>query len=104
MGEPRAPVAGPAFVTKPPRYTIEWAPSADAELAALHVFDSRPIVRAVRELAHEAETETRNRKPLLQPIENVPEASWEIRVVEHRVLYEVKEGQTVRILRVILKG
>ena len=91
-------------MTKPTRYRIEWDPRAEAELEALHVFDSRPIVQAVRELSHQAETETRNRKPLLHPIDDVPEAAWEIRVVEHRVLYEVKEGQTVRILRVILKG
>jgi hypothetical protein len=91
-------------MTKAPRYIIQWDPRAEAELEAIHVFDSRPIVQAVRELAHQAETETRNRKPLLHPIEDVPQASWEVRVVEHRVLYEVKEGQTVRILRVILKG
>ena len=86
---------------------------AEAEVDELRTFDSRPVMRAIGELRHEAETKTRNRKPLEQPMEKVPEASWELRVGDHRVFYDVRTKgdvennefpKTVRILRVILKG
>jgi hypothetical protein len=48
--------------------------------------------------------ETRNRKRLEEPIDQIPGASWEVRVAEHRIFYAISPGQTVRILRVILKG
>jgi mRNA-degrading endonuclease RelE of RelBE toxin-antitoxin system len=55
-------------------------------------------------LEHEAETPTRNRKRLRQPIAGIPGASWELRVGDYRVLYEVRKDRIVRVLRVILKG
>jgi hypothetical protein len=106
-------------MTKARSYIIEWDPRAEAELETLRVFDSRPIVQAVEELQHHAETRTRNRKPLDEPIAQLPEASWELRVGEHRVFYELRMREssadsmtandattrkTVRVLRVILKG
>jgi mRNA-degrading endonuclease RelE of RelBE toxin-antitoxin system len=86
------------------RYAVEWDPRAEVELDELRAFEARSIMRAVDELHDQAETETRNRKPLAEVVTEVPQASWEIRVGDHRVFYEVKEGQTVRILRVILQG
>jgi len=86
-------------------YTIEWAEEAKEELRVLRSFLRRPIRVAVVELAHEAETETTNRKKLapsqgLPP--QYPDPTWEIRVGAHRVLYTV-EQQTVTILGVRLK-
>ena len=86
-------------------YTIDWSEQATAEIQALRSFYRPPILVAVAELVHQAETETRNRKRLQRaevPPE-YPDPTWEIRVGEHRVFYSV-EQETVRILGVKLKG
>jgi mRNA-degrading endonuclease RelE of RelBE toxin-antitoxin system len=85
-------------------YELEWDPVAEDELNQLRSFDARSIVKAIRELRYGAEMVTRNRKPLTEPLPSVPEATWELRVGEHRVLYEVRKHRIVRMLRVILKG
>ena len=85
-------------------YELEWEPMAEEELDQLRPFDARSILKAIRELRYGAELVTRNRKPLREPIPGVPEASWELRVGDHRVLYEVRKHRIVRMLRVILKG
>jgi mRNA-degrading endonuclease RelE of RelBE toxin-antitoxin system len=93
-------------------YNIEWAPRAAAEFDQLRAFEAKAIHRAIEWLAYQAETRTRNRKPLGEPLEDLPEASWELRIRAYRVFYEVRPGgasasmnpKTVRILRVILKG
>ena len=59
---------------------------------------------AIEVLRTQAEMQTRNRKPLVEPIELLPDATWEVRVGDHRVFYRIAGGQTVDILRVILKG
>jgi mRNA-degrading endonuclease RelE of RelBE toxin-antitoxin system len=86
------------------RYFVELASAAQNELDELRAFDARPIVKAIRVLQHEAETATRNRKPLRRPIAGLADASWEVRVGDYRVLYEVRNERVVRVLRVILKG
>jgi mRNA-degrading endonuclease RelE of RelBE toxin-antitoxin system len=89
-----------------PVYTIEWSEHATSELQALRSFYRPPIVAATAELVHQAETETRNRKPLSRADQlppEYPDPTWEIRVGAHRVFYSV-EGETVRILGVKLKG
>lgn len=86
------------------RYRIEISASAADELACLRAFDQRPIVQAIRRLADQAEVATKNRKPLREPLHQLPDATWEIRVGNHRVFYEIREEGTVRILRVIIKS
>jgi len=83
-------------------FRIEWAPQAKIELKGLRAFDRPPIRRALAALEHQAVTETINRKPLREPLSALPEATWEIRVGRHRVLYWV-DGGTVWVLRVILE-
>jgi mRNA-degrading endonuclease RelE of RelBE toxin-antitoxin system len=83
-------------------YAIVIDEAARAELREIQVFYRRPIVEAVRQLAHDAEIETRNRKRLGEPLDLLPDATWECRVGPFRVLYAI-EGRTVRVLRVILK-
>jgi mRNA-degrading endonuclease RelE of RelBE toxin-antitoxin system len=90
-------------------YNIEWSPRAALELDELRAFEAKVIHRAIEWLAYQAETVTRNRKPLDPPLQEIPGASWELRVRAYRVFYEVRPGvaenpRTVRILRVILKG
>jgi len=92
------------MVKEPSRYLLEWDPTAHEEFDELSSFDARPILKAIRELRHQAEVETRNRKPLREAIPSVPDASWEVRVGDHRVLYEVRKHRMVRLLRVIFKG
>lgn len=86
------------------RYSVELDPEAQRDVEGLRAFDARPVVEAVRELRYEAEIETRQRKPLRAAIPAVPDASWELRVGDYRVLYQVRKDRTVRVLRVILKG
>jgi len=50
------------------------------EVHLLRVFERRAVMRAVDELSHQAELETRNRKPLRHPIAELPDATWEVRV------------------------
>ena len=59
---------------------------------------------AVERLRFQAESETRHRRPLREPIDQLPGATWEVRAGDYRGLYWIEEGRTVRILRVILKG
>ena len=83
-------------------FRVEWTTQAAVELDQLRAFDRPPLRRAVDALEHQALTETINRKPLREPLSALPDATWEVRVDRHRLLYRV-DGGTVRILRVILK-
>ena len=85
-------------------YVVELDPTADDELDRLKPFEARSILEAIRQLRYEAEIATRNRKPLRSVIVSVPEASWELRVGDYRVLYAVRNRRLVRLLRVIFKG
>ena len=65
----------------------------------------RGALRAeIRNLSFQALMETKNRQPLKQPLADLPEAQWQSRFREYRILYRVLEVRIVRILRVILKG
>lgn len=91
-------------------YRVELSPEADADLAAIRPFVRGPILRALAELTHAAEVRTRNRKPLEEPLQELPEASWEVRVGDYRALYQLKPSAdtnsppTARVIRVIIKG
>lgn len=86
-------------------YEIVWDEAAKAELAGLSAFLRRIILAAVEsQLRYEPDVETRNRKPLREPLPEVPKASWELRIRDHRVLYWVPAPRSVAVLRVILKG
>jgi addiction module RelE/StbE family toxin len=87
-------------------YDIVWDEQAKAELAGLRVFERNVVTGAVeRQLRHQPSVETRNRKPLREPVGELPETTWELRVRgDYRVFYWVVDSRTVVILRVILKG
>jgi len=84
-------------------YEIQWSDEARGDVRALSVFQRPRVERAVDRLRHEAEVETRNRKPLARVLHQLPAARWSLRVGDHRVLYRI-DRQIVQILRVILKG
>lgn len=97
-------------VARPP-YVVEWTEEAWAEVEELAVFERRAVLHAVEALRYQAETATRNRKPLSEPLQLLPEATWEVRVGgKFRVLYAVhaaseasEDQKTVEILRAIIK-
>jgi mRNA-degrading endonuclease RelE of RelBE toxin-antitoxin system len=84
-------------------YALEWSEEARADLAAIPVFHRGRVVVAIQRLRFQAELETRHRRPLREPVEELPEATWEVRAGDYRALYWL-EGRTAWILRVILKG
>ena len=85
-------------------YLLEWDPVAQEEFDQLPPFEARAILTAIRELRYQGERMTRNRKPLRDVLPSVPDATWEVRVADHRVLYQVRNHRIVRLLRVIFKG
>jgi len=85
-------------------YELEWSEEAKADIRRVSAFARGPVMRATEELRARAESETRNRKPLREPLEDLPEATREVRVGNLRVFYRISHGQTAPILRVIFKG
>ena len=85
-------------------YEIEWSEEAKADIRRIPAFLRRPVLAAIENLRIQAEIETRNRKRLRHPIDDLPEATWEVRVDDYRALYRIDNRQTARILRVIFKG
>ena len=79
------------------------------EAHLLSAFERRAIMRAASDLASGAEIESRRRKRLREPLDDLPEATWQVRVRgRHRLLYCVRMEtghplRTVEILRVIIK-
>ena len=80
-------------------YEIEWSDEAQSDFRALSVFQRQPVESAVDRLRHQAEVETRNRKPLARLVDQLPAARWSLRVGDHRVLYRIVDGPIVQILR-----
>jgi mRNA-degrading endonuclease RelE of RelBE toxin-antitoxin system len=74
-------------------YTIEMTEEAKGDLDFYAAAARRTIVSAIRlQLMHEPLMETRNRKPL----RDHPLATWELRVEQYRVFYDVDQAvQTV---------
>jgi len=85
-------------------YEIQWSDEAKADVRRMPVFRRGPVFAAIEHLRYQAERETRNRKRLAEPIEALPEATWEVRVGDYRGIYRIEQEQTVRVLRVIFKA
>jgi mRNA-degrading endonuclease RelE of RelBE toxin-antitoxin system len=84
-------------------FRLEYARSYLDDLESVDPFDIPAIRRAVLVLKHQAAQVARNRRPLRRTLAWCPEASWQIRVGELRVLYRIDDG-TVTVLRVKFKG
>jgi mRNA-degrading endonuclease RelE of RelBE toxin-antitoxin system len=70
-------------------YQIEITEDARADLSYYSAFERKTIVSRIRDqLTHQPLVATRNRKPL----RDHPIASWELRVDNYRVFYEVDEA------------
>jgi mRNA-degrading endonuclease RelE of RelBE toxin-antitoxin system len=86
-------------------YEIVWDTAAMEELSGLRAFKRRIVVATVEEqLRDQAETETNHRKPLREPVDELPDGSWELRIGDLRVFYWIANPGTAVVLRVIIKG
>jgi mRNA-degrading endonuclease RelE of RelBE toxin-antitoxin system len=83
---------------------LRFAATYLLELRELPVFDRAKIQAAVgHSLTTDADNPSRNRRPLKAQISWCPEAKWQLRVGNYRVLYSV-DPTGVEILRVRFKG
>jgi mRNA-degrading endonuclease RelE of RelBE toxin-antitoxin system len=82
-------------------FVIRFSEDAGRHLKAFSAGDRRTVVQAIEEqLTHQPTVATRNRKQLRMN----PLATWELRVQEFRVLYNVDEDiVTVFIVAVAVK-
>ena len=87
----------------PPPYTLLYEQAYLDDLEEIDAFDIPMIRDRLVQLEHQAEQQTRNRRPLRTPLSWCPAATWQLRVGDYRVLYDVRDG-TVTILRLRFKG
>jgi mRNA-degrading endonuclease RelE of RelBE toxin-antitoxin system len=88
-------------------YEVIWSEQAERDLESLHIRHQRRIRDLVNEvLPHQSTSpETLNRKMLREPLDDLPEAEWELKSEDYRIFYFVDEDeQETYILRVIFKG
>jgi mRNA-degrading endonuclease RelE of RelBE toxin-antitoxin system len=87
------------------RHRIEFADEAVEEIEALRPYDAERILDAIEaSLRHEPMRISRQRRPVY-PI-GLPTKvgiTWELRVGEYRVFYDV-EGNGVIVIRIVRKG
>jgi mRNA-degrading endonuclease RelE of RelBE toxin-antitoxin system len=85
------------------RYQLRYSVAFDRDLDDVSPYDATVIRAAVLLLRDQAEVPTRSRRPLTSPVSWCPDASWQLRVRDYRVLYRVQMG-LVSLLRVTFKG
>ena len=85
-------------------FEIRYAEDSEAELIALRKFDRQKVIERIEEqLPHEPDKETRNRKRLIglkTPWSFVCE-SWELRIGELRVFYDINAGGKIVTVRAV---
>jgi mRNA-degrading endonuclease RelE of RelBE toxin-antitoxin system len=76
-------------------YRIEYSPAAEDHLRALTSRQRTTVFDTVeRQLAHQPNVETRNRKPMRPN----PIAPWELRIGNLRVYYDIEEQPEQRVM------
>jgi mRNA-degrading endonuclease RelE of RelBE toxin-antitoxin system len=83
-------------------YVIEYSPEAEDHMRWFTIRQQRTVLDTVdRQLLHQPNMETRNRKPMRPN----PVAPWELRIGDLRVYYETKDEPepTVTILAIGIK-
>jgi mRNA-degrading endonuclease RelE of RelBE toxin-antitoxin system len=87
------------------RYRIEFADEAVEELEALRPYDAERILDAIETLLRrEPMRISRHRKPVY-PAGLLAEVgiTWELRVGEYRVFYDVEDSGVI-VIRIVRKG
>lgn len=87
-------------------FEIRFAGSVEEDLRRIQVYYRNQILDAIeKQLAHEPETATRNRKLLenLTPPWETIAPIWELRVGEYRVFYDVSAAESLVYVRAIRK-
>ncbi len=80
-------------------FTILIMPSAHTDMADFNAADRMRILETItKQLSHQPDIETRNRKRLRPN----PLANWELRIGQYRAFYDI-DGQTVTV-RVVAIG
>jgi mRNA-degrading endonuclease RelE of RelBE toxin-antitoxin system len=79
-------------------YTIEYAASAEGDIAYFRKYEQMVIVDAIDDqLIYEPSLETRNRK-VLDPN---PLAAWELRIGRYRVFYDVDVATRLVLVKAV---
>jgi mRNA-degrading endonuclease RelE of RelBE toxin-antitoxin system len=84
-------------------YVLLYARAFDRDLDGIPAYDAVIVRTRVAVLAQQPEVEARNRRRLGAPVAWCPEATWQLRVGDYRVLYRVDRA-LVRVLRLTFKG
>ena len=87
-------------------FEIRFAEGVEEDLKNIRIYYRNQILDAIEEqLAHEADTGTKNRKlleNLIPPWQTVA-SIWELRVGEYRVFYDVSPTESVVYVRAVRK-
>ena|SRR5437764_7174306 len=79
-------------------YRLDISPDAESHLIPLRKFDQTRIVNAMEtQLTHEPLKPSRNRTPMRSNLI----ATWELRVANFRVYYDVNEPEQMVLIRAI---
>ena len=87
-------------------FELRYAEDSEAELKALRKFDRQTVIQSIEEqLPHQPDKETRNRKRLigLKPPWSVVGETWELRIGELRVFYDIDKVQKIVAIRAVRK-
>jgi mRNA-degrading endonuclease RelE of RelBE toxin-antitoxin system len=87
-------------------YAIRFSAGVKRDLGRIRAFDRKLVLDAIeKQLAHEPDTETRNRKMLtcLVPTFKAVPPIWQLRVGNYRVFYDVDEKEKIVWVRAVRK-
>lgn len=87
-------------------FELRYAEDSEAELKALRKFDRQTVIEHIEEqLPHEPGKETRNRKRLtgLKPPWSAVGETWELRIGELRVFYDIDKAEKIVTIRAVRK-
>jgi mRNA-degrading endonuclease RelE of RelBE toxin-antitoxin system len=80
------------------RHRIVYADLFLDDLRRIEAFERAKVRTALLILSDQAELAARNRRPLRGPVHWCPEATWQLRIEDYRVLYRVVSDE-VQVLR-----
>jgi mRNA-degrading endonuclease RelE of RelBE toxin-antitoxin system len=85
-------------------WRLLFASSYLQDLRDLPIFERARIqASVVTSLVHEPVRPAKHRRPLQAPVSSCPEATWQLRIGDYRVLYRL-DRDAVEVLRVRLKA